>query len=81
MVCVESSGIQECVEEPVDSEASKLKPCQDETVEFVPAKKEPCKKASLVRAMFYVFWGRFVLSGLIKLAQDIVVFIQPYLLQ
>lgn len=65
----------------MDGEAIELRPAgQDETVEYKPDKKLS-KKVSLVRAMGKVFWPQFLLAILLKVAHDVIIFMQPYLLE
>lgn len=56
-----------------------------ETVEFVP-KKEDKKKTkykgpSLAKALFLMFWRKFLLAVFFKLIHDIAIFVQPQFLR
>lgn len=51
-------------------------------VEFSGTQRKPNKKTpSLVRALTKVFWLNIVLAALFKIANDIVQFVQPLLLE
>ena len=55
-----------------------------ETVQFVPKKnrKKPnYKRPSLAKALFLMFWRKFLLAVFFKLLHDVALFIQPLMLE